>query len=83
MESSKPMDRLICGDVGFGKTEIALRSAFKAVQSGKQVSFLVPTTVLAQQHKETFEERLKPFPITIESLSRLSLIHISEPTRPY
>ena len=75
MESSKPMDRLICGDVGFGKTEIALRSAFKAVQSGKQVSFLVPTTVLAQQHKETFEERLKPFPITIESLSRFTTKH--------
>ena len=72
MESSKPMDRLICGDVGFGKTEIALRSAFKAVQSGKQVTFLVPTTVLAQQHKETFEERLKPFPITIQSLSRFT-----------
>ena len=72
MESSRPMDRLICGDVGFGKTEIALRAAFKAVQSGKQVSILVPTTVLAQQHLETFLDRLKVFPINIDVLSRFT-----------
>ncbi len=70
MEQVKPMDRLICGDVGYGKTEVALRAAFKAVMDGKQVALLVPTTVLAQQHHQTFLERLKPFPIEVEMLSR-------------
>ena len=64
------MDRLICGDVGYGKTEVALRAAFKAVMDGKQVAMLVPTTVLAQQHFRTFKERLEPFPIVVEMLSR-------------
>ena len=71
MESITPMDRLICGDVGFGKTEVALRAAFKAVQDGFQVAILVPTTVLAEQHLRTFSERLAAFPINIDSLSRL------------
>ncbi|HUY96046.1 MAG TPA: transcription-repair coupling factor [Verrucomicrobiae bacterium] len=71
MESPRPMDRLLCGDVGFGKTEIALRAAFKAAQDGFQVAVLVPTTVLAQQHHMTFAERLRPFPIRVEALSRL------------
>jgi len=71
MESTTPMDRLICGDVGFGKTEIALRSAFKAVDSGAQVLILVPTTVLATQHFDTFINRLKPYPVKIKMLSRL------------
>jgi transcription-repair coupling factor (superfamily II helicase) len=70
MEQIKPMDRLICGDVGYGKTEVALRAAFKAVMDGKQVALLVPTTVLAQQHHQTFLERLKPFPVEVEMLSR-------------
>jgi transcription-repair coupling factor (superfamily II helicase) len=70
MEKSKPMDRLICGDVGYGKTEVAIRAAFKAVIDGKQVAVLVPTTVLAQQHYATFSERMKAFPMKIESLSR-------------
>ena len=70
MEQSKPMDRLVCGDVGYGKTEVALRAAFKAVMSGMQVAMLVPTTVLAEQHYLTFSQRLKPFPIGIETLSR-------------
>jgi transcription-repair coupling factor (superfamily II helicase) len=70
MESSQPMDRLICGDVGYGKTEVALRAAFKAVMDGKQVAMLVPTTILAQQHYTTFQERLAPFPVTVEMLSR-------------
>lgn len=70
MESSKIMDRLICGDVGFGKTEIAIRAAFKAVESGKQVAFLVPTTILAQQHYNTFVQRMKDFPMRIGMLSR-------------
>ena len=70
MESTKIMDRLICGDVGYGKTEIALRAAFKAVNDSKQVAFLVPTTILAQQHYNTFMERLGDFPITVEMLSR-------------
>ncbi|HEX2194128.1 MAG TPA: transcription-repair coupling factor [Candidatus Limnocylindria bacterium] len=66
----RPMDRLVCGDVGYGKTEVALRAAFKAVQDGKQVAVLVPTTVLAQQHLATFERRLAPFPVRVEMLSR-------------
>ena len=70
MEKPKPMDRLICGDVGYGKTEVALRAAFKAVMDGKQVAVLVPTTVLAQQHYYTFEERLRAFPVRVEMLSR-------------
>ncbi len=71
MESPRPMDRLICGDVGYGKTEIALRAAFKAVMDGKQVAVLVPTTVLAHQHYETFRRRLAPFPVQVAMLSRL------------
>jgi transcription-repair coupling factor (superfamily II helicase) len=70
MERQRPMDRLICGDVGYGKTEVALRAAFKAVMDGKQVAILVPTTVLAQQHYNTFRERLRPFPTEVEMLSR-------------
>ncbi|HPU48980.1 MAG TPA: transcription-repair coupling factor [Syntrophomonadaceae bacterium] len=70
MESRRPMDRLICGDVGYGKTEVAMRAAFKAVMDGKQVAMLVPTTVLAEQHYLSFQERFKEFPATIEVLSR-------------
>jgi transcription-repair coupling factor (superfamily II helicase) len=70
MEAPRPMDRLICGDVGYGKTEVALRAAFKSVQDGKQVMLLVPTTILAQQHFGTFTERLKDYPVTIEHVSR-------------
>jgi transcription-repair coupling factor (superfamily II helicase) len=70
MEKPKPMDRLICGDVGYGKTEVAVRAAFKAVLDGKQVAVLVPTTVLAQQHYATFRNRLAPFPVEVEMLSR-------------
>ena len=70
MEGDKPMDRLVCGDVGYGKTEVAIRAAFKAVMDGKQVAMLVPTTVLAQQHYLTFTQRLDAFPIQIEALSR-------------
>ncbi len=70
MHSRKPMDRLVCGDVGFGKTEVALRAAFKSVQDGAQVAVLVPTTVLAQQHYDNFTARLKAFPVVIEMLSR-------------
>lgn len=70
MESERPMDRLVCGDVGFGKTEVAIRAAFKAVDNGKQVAVLVPTTILAFQHFKTFSERLKDMPITIDYLNR-------------
>ncbi len=70
MESDRPMDRLICGDVGYGKTEVALRAAFKAVYDGRQVAILVPTTVLAQQHFYTFRDRLTPYPVSVEMLSR-------------
>ena len=70
MEQPRPMDRLVCGDVGYGKTEVAVRAAFKAVLDGRQVAVLVPTTVLAQQHLRTFRERLKAFPVEIEVLSR-------------
>ena len=70
MESSKIMDRLICGDVGYGKTEIAIRAAFKAVQEGKQVVYLVPTTILAQQHYNTFVQRMKDFPVRVDLLCR-------------
>lgn len=71
MESEKPMDRILCGDVGYGKTEVAMRAAFKAVMDSKQVAVLVPTTILAQQHYMTFSARMKDFPVTIEVLSRL------------
>lgn len=70
MERPRPMDRLLCGDVGYGKTEVALRAAFKAVMDGKQVAVLVPTTILAQQHYNTFRERFAPYPVKIEMLSR-------------
>lgn len=70
MEKTVPMDRLVCGDVGYGKTEIAVRAAFKAVQDGKQVAVLVPTTLLVQQHLDTFTERYAPFPVTVRALSR-------------
>ena len=70
MERARPMDRLICGDVGFGKTEVAIRAAFKAVQGGKQVAILVPTTILAQQHLNTFRERMAGYPIAVEMVSR-------------
>src|SRR5208282_1781434 len=70
MEATTPMDRLLCGDVGFGKTEVAMRAAFKALGDGKQVAVLAPTTVLALQHFETFKRRFAPFPVRIEMLSR-------------
>ena len=70
MESDRPMDRLVCGDVGFGKTEVAIRAAFKAVDNGKQVAILVPTTILAYQHYRTFSERLKEMPVTVSYLNR-------------
>jgi len=70
MEKDQPMDRLVCGDVGFGKTEVAIRAAFKAVDNGKQVAILVPTTILAFQHFKTFTERLKNFPVSIDYLNR-------------
>jgi transcription-repair coupling factor (superfamily II helicase) len=70
MEQAEPMDRLVCGDVGFGKTEVAIRAAFKAVTAGKQVAVLCPTTLLAQQHGETFAERFRDFPVRVETLSR-------------
>ena len=70
MENEKPMDRLLCGDVGYGKTEVAIRAAFKAVMEGKQVAYLVPTTVLAKQQYQTFKERMKDYPVTVELLNR-------------
>lgn len=70
MESKRPMDRLVCGDAGYGKTEVAMRAAFKAVMNARQVAVMVPTTVLAQQHFETFTERMAPYPIRVEMLSR-------------
>lgn len=70
MEANNPMDRLVCGDVGFGKTEVAVRAAFKAVQDGKQVGILVPTTILAEQHYNTFKDRLSQFPVRVAALSR-------------
>ncbi|MEO9510904.1 MAG: transcription-repair coupling factor [Flavobacteriaceae bacterium] len=70
MENERPMDRLICGDVGFGKTEVAIRAAFKAVDNGKQVAILVPTTILAFQHSRTFQQRLKDMPVTVDYLNR-------------
>lgn len=80
MESTRIMDRLICGDVGYGKTEVALRAAFKAVNNSKQVVYLVPTTVLAQQHYETFCERMKNYPVTIKMLSRFCTAKESKET---
>ena len=73
MASDKPMDRLICGDVGYGKTEVAVRAAFKAAMDGKQVAMLVPTTVLAEQHYETFSRRLAPYPVEVRVLSRFKI----------
>ncbi len=70
MESARPMDRLLCGDVGYGKTEVAMRAAFKAVMDNKQVAYLVPTTILAEQHYQNFTQRLKDFPVQVEMLSR-------------
>ena len=70
MEKPRPMDRLLCGDVGYGKTEVAIRAAFKAAMEGKQVAVLVPTTILAQQHYETFRERFSGYPFNIKVLSR-------------
>ncbi len=70
MESRRPMDRLVCGDVGYGKTEVAMRAAFKAVMDGRQVAVLVPTTILAQQHADTFAERMAAYPVTVDMLSR-------------
>src|SRR5699024_2185522 len=78
MEKTVPMDRLICGDVGYGKTEIAVRAAFKAIQEGKQVAVLVPTTLLVQQHFETFAERYSGFPVTLAALSRFQTKQESE-----
>ncbi|SOS47963.1 Transcription-repair-coupling factor [Tenacibaculum dicentrarchi] len=74
MEKPQPMDRLVCGDVGFGKTEVAIRAAFKAVDNGKQVAVLVPTTILAFQHFKTFSERLKDFPVTVDYLNRFRTV---------
>src|SRR5262249_31532920 len=70
MERSRPMDRLLCGDVGYGKTELAVRAAFKAIDNGKQVAVLVPTTVLAEQHYRTFSQRFAEYPFRVECLSR-------------
>ena len=70
LQSNEPMDRLLCGDVGYGKTEVAMRAAFKAVSDGRQVAVLVPTTVLAFQHLSTFQERFAAFPVRVEMLSR-------------
>src|SRR5207248_1721958 len=70
MEEAVPMDRLLCGDVGYGKTEVAMRAAFKAVMEGKQIAVLTPTTVLAYQHFETFRQRFAAFPVKVELLSR-------------
>ena len=72
MEKPNPMDRIVCGDVGYGKTEIAVRAAFKAVQDGKQVAILVPTTLLVQQHMKTFSNRYTGFPIRLAALSRFN-----------
>src|SRR5207237_9176363 len=71
MQKPRPMDRLVCGDVGYGKTEVALRAAFKAVEDKKQVAVLVPTTVLAAQHQRTFSKRVADYPVTVPMISRL------------
>src|SRR3712207_6968856 len=84
MEEARPMDRLICGDVGYGKTEVALRAAFKAAADGRQVMFLVPTTVLAQQHFGSFSERLRDYPFHIEVASRFrSAKEVAQVTREF
>ena len=70
MEKDRPMDRLLCGDVGYGKTEVALRAGFKAIMDGKQVALLCPTTILAQQHFQTAKERFRDFPVRVEVISR-------------
>src|SRR4029079_5207830 len=70
LQKPRPMDRLICGDVGYGKTEVAIRAAFKCIDNGKQVAVLVPTTVLAEQHYRTFGQRLAEYPFTVEAVSR-------------
>ncbi len=79
MESERPMDRLVCGDVGFGKTEVAIRAAFKAVDNGKQVAVLVPTTILAFQHFRTFSERLRDMPVTVDYMNRFQVCHGCHP----
>ena len=79
--SGKPMDRLICGDVGFGKTEIAMRAAFVAAMSGFQVALIAPTTLLARQHKRSFEERFRGFPVEVRGLSRFESLKENERTR--
>ena len=81
MRKPRPMDRLLCGDVGYGKTELAMRAAFKAVEFGKQVAVLVPTTVLAEQHDRTFRERMADYPFTIESISRFKIAQAAEGDR--
>ena len=70
MQREKPMDRVVCGDVGYGKTEVAVRAAFQSAMNGRQVAILVPTTILCQQHEETFKDRLGDYPIQIGALSR-------------
>jgi len=75
MESDKPMDRLVCGDVGFGKTEVAVRAIFKAITSGKQVILLAPTTILAQQHWRTINNRFSPYPIKVSLLNRFKTVN--------
>ena len=82
MESGKVMDRLVCGDVGFGKTEVAIRAAFKTVQDGKQVAFLVPTTILAKQHYSTFASRMADFPINVDMLVDLEHLNSREKLLP-
>ncbi len=81
MEEPVPMDRLLCGDVGYGKTEVAMRAAFKAVMEGKQAAVLTPTTVLAYQHYDTFRTRFAPFPVKVELLVALSLVEGTERSR--
>jgi transcription-repair coupling factor (superfamily II helicase) len=84
MTSGKPMDRLVCGDVGFGKTEVALRAAFIAVMGGKQVAILAPTTLLAEQHAQTFADRFADWPVKIAELSRFRTgKEISRPSRAW
>jgi transcription-repair coupling factor (superfamily II helicase) len=80
MESPSPMDRLVCGDVGFGKTEVAMRAAFKAATDGKQVAVLVPTTILALQHYKSFAARFRDFPVTVDHISRLPPVGIDQTT---
>ena len=82
MERARPMDRLVCGDVGYGKTEVALRAAFKAVLDQRQVAILVPTTILALQHFNTFSQRLKPYPVRVELLSRFRSEKEQKETHP-